>query len=152
MQEEQLTQSVDVCSSFIPVACWSLRRAWDWRRTHRGRAAPVTQTSPAPAEAFGCGINDLPLTFLISWFEQKAVAVLLSLLALGIKGIRIGPTAPAFMTPNVMKILQDRFDLQIIGSNPEADLREALATAGWMNRPIDVLTSCPGFDRRAGCR
>ena len=65
---------------------------------------------------------------MISWFEQKAVAVLLSLLALDIKGIRIGPTAPAFMTPNVMKILQDRFDLQIIGSNPEADLREALAT------------------------
>ena len=112
----------------------------------------AVKVASALAEAFGCGINDLPLTFLISWFEQKAVAVLLSLLALDIKGIRIGPTAPAFMTPNVMKILQDRFDLQVIGSNPEADLREALATAGWMNRPIDVPTSCPGFDRRAGCR
>jgi len=63
------------------------------------------QVALALAEAFKCEVNDLPLSLVISWFEQKAVAVLLTLLALGVKGIRIGPALPAFVSPNVMKVL-----------------------------------------------
>lgn len=85
------------------------------------------QVASALAQAFGCGVNDLPLTIVLSWFEQKAVAVLLTLLALGVKGIKIGPAPPAFLTPNVVKILQEKFDLQLIGDQPLVDLRVALA-------------------------
>ncbi|MCC7407282.1 MAG: hydroxylamine reductase, partial [Phycisphaeraceae bacterium] len=67
----------------------------------------------ALADAFNCTVNDLPLTLCISWFEQKAVAVLLTLLSLGVKGITIGPNAPAFITPNVFKVLQEKFDLRL---------------------------------------
>lgn len=67
----------------------------------------------ALANAFGCTVNELPLTLMISWFEQKAVAVLLTLLSLGVKGITIGPNPPAFITPNVFKVLQDTFDLRL---------------------------------------
>jgi hydroxylamine reductase len=80
------------------------------------------QVALALAGAFDCGVNDLPLTIILSWFEQKAVAVLLTLLYLGIQGIRIGPAPPAFLSPNVMKILQEKYDLQAIGTEPEADL------------------------------
>jgi hydroxylamine reductase len=80
------------------------------------------------ADAFGCTVNDLPLTLVVSWFEQKAVAVLLTLLALGIKGVTIGPNPPAFVSPNVFKVLQDTFDLRISSKDARADL--ALATAG----------------------
>ncbi len=73
----------------------------------------------ALAKAFECGVNDLPLTLMISWFEQKAVAVLLTLLALGVKGISIGPNPPAFITPNVFKFLQENYDLRIVGSGTE---------------------------------
>ena len=79
------------------------------------------------AKAFDCGVNDLPLTLAISWFEQKAVAVLLSLLHLGVKGIRLGPVAPAFISPNVFKILQEKFDLKIIESEPPKELYELSA-------------------------
>jgi hydroxylamine reductase len=85
------------------------------------------QVAAALAGAFNCGVNDLPLTIVLSWFEQKAVAVLLSLLALGVKGIRIGPAAPGFVSPNVMKVLQDKFDLQIVGKEPLVDLNVAIA-------------------------
>ncbi len=85
------------------------------------------QVALALAKAFNCSVNDLPLSVVLSWFEQKAVAVLLTLLYLGVKGIRIGPAAPAFFSPNVMRILQDKYDLQLIGSDPKADLNEALA-------------------------
>lgn len=84
------------------------------------------QVALALANAFQCGVNDLPLTLVISWFEQKAVAVLLTLLSLGVKGIRLGPALPAFVSPNVMKILQDKFDLKPIGTNAEADLQGVL--------------------------
>lgn len=84
------------------------------------------QVAVGLAKAFNCSVNDLPLTIVLSWFEQKAVAVLLTLLALGVKGIRIGPAAPAFVAPNVFKVLQDRYDLQRIGSDAEADLRAVL--------------------------
>jgi len=80
------------------------------------------------AEAFNCSVNDLPLTLVISWFEQKAVAVLLTLLALGVKGITIGPKPPAFFSPGVFKVLQERFDLRLTGKDAKEDL--ALATAG----------------------
>ncbi len=81
----------------------------------------------ALAEAFDCSVNDLPLTMVISWFEQKAVVVLLTLLALGIKGIVIGPRPPAFITPNVFKVLQEKFDLQLTGEDAKADLEAVMA-------------------------
>ncbi len=81
----------------------------------------------ALAEAFDCSVNDLPLTLVVSWFEQKAVAVLLTLLYLGVKGISIGPKPPAFISPNVFKILQEKFDLRLTGDNAQADLELALA-------------------------
>ncbi|MEE8451139.1 MAG: hydroxylamine reductase [Thermoguttaceae bacterium] len=80
----------------------------------------------ALAEAFDCTVNDLPLTLLISWFEQKAVAVLLTLLALGVKGVTIGPRPPAFITPNVFKVLQEKFDLKLTSDDPKADLAKAM--------------------------
>jgi hydroxylamine reductase len=86
------------------------------------------RVAAALAEAFDCGVNDLPLTLAISWFEQKAVAVLLTLLHLGIQGIRIGPAAPAFITPNVFQILQEKFDLKIIEAEPPQELFELAAT------------------------
>jgi len=89
----------------------------------------AVQVASALAGAFNCTVNDLPLTIVLSWFEQKAVAVLLTLLALGVKGIRIGPAAPAFLTPNVLQVLKDKFDLQLIGSDPVADLNKAMAAA-----------------------
>lgn len=81
----------------------------------------------ALAKAFECGVNDLPLTLVISWFEQKAVAVLLTLLSLGVKGITLGPNPPAFVTPNVFAILQQRFDLRLTGDDAQGDLQRALA-------------------------
>lgn len=82
------------------------------------------QVAVGLAKAFDCGVNDLPLTIALSWFEQKAVAVLLTLLHLGVKGIRLGPVAPAFVTPNVFKILQDKFDLKLIEEAPPQELFE----------------------------
>jgi len=80
----------------------------------------------ALAEAFGCGVNDLPLTLVVSWFEQKAVAVLLTLLSLGVKKIAIGPNPPAFVTPGVFKVLQEKFDLRLTSGDPAADLAAAM--------------------------
>ncbi|GAB4315086.1 MAG: hydroxylamine reductase [Candidatus Sumerlaeia bacterium] len=85
------------------------------------------RVAQALAEAFQCGVNDLPLTLVVSWFEQKAVAVLLTLLHLGVKGIRLGPALPAFITPNVLRILQEKFDLQPIGRDPKADVEQVMA-------------------------
>lgn len=79
----------------------------------------------ALAKAFDCGVNDLPLSLIISWYEQKAVAVLLSLLHLGIKNIKLGPSLPAFITPNVLDILVEKFNLQPI-KTVEEDLNEIL--------------------------
>ena len=79
-------------------------------------------------QAFGCSVNDLPLTLVVSCFEQKVVAVLLTLLSLGVKGITIGPKPPAFISPNVFKILQEKYDLRLTGANAKEDL--ALAIAG----------------------
>ncbi len=84
------------------------------------------QVAVGLAQAFNCSVNDLPLTLVVSWFEQKAVAVLLTLLHLGVKGIRIGPNPPAFVSPNVFRILRDKFDLQLTGPSALADLRSTL--------------------------
>lgn len=82
----------------------------------------AVQVALALSKAFDCGVNDLPLEIVLSWFEQKAVAVLLSLLALDVKGIRLGPVPPAFVSPNVFAILQEKYDLKLIESAPPAEL------------------------------
>jgi hydroxylamine reductase len=86
------------------------------------------EVAVALAKAFECGVNDLPLTIVLSWFEQKAIAVLLTLLALGVKGITIGPNPPSFVSPNVFKILQDDFDLRVSSSDAKEDCAQAMAT------------------------
>ncbi|MFH1067252.1 MAG: hydroxylamine reductase, partial [bacterium] len=86
----------------------------------------------ALAGAFKCGINDLPLSFIISWYEQKAVAVLLTLLYLGIKNIRLGPVLPAFATPNMLKILVEKFNIMPITTVQE-DLEQCLAVTNQDN-------------------
>jgi hydroxylamine reductase len=75
----------------------------------------------ALADAFGCTVNDLPLTLVLSWYEQKAVCILLSLLALGVKNMYLGPTLPAFLSESVVNILVDTYGLQPITA-PEQDL------------------------------
>ncbi len=89
-------------------------------------AFSAVQIAVALSKAFNCSVNELPLSLIISWYEQKAVAVLLALLHLGIKGIRLGPTLPAFVTPNVLKVLVDNFALKPIGT-ADGDLKEILA-------------------------
>ncbi|MCL1916363.1 MAG: hydroxylamine reductase [Desulfovibrionaceae bacterium] len=79
----------------------------------------------ALAEAFNCGVNDLPLTLVVSWYEQKAVSILLTLLYLGIKNIRLGPSLPAFISPNVLNYLVENFSIKPI-STANADLAEIL--------------------------
>ena len=77
------------------------------------------------AEAFDCSVNELPLSIILCWFEQKAVCVLMALLALGIRGIRLGPTLPAFLSPGVAAVLQEKYDLRPI-TTPEDDLAACL--------------------------
>ena len=89
-------------------------------------AYSAVQIAVALAGAFNCGVNELPLSFIISWYEQKAVVILLSLLHLGIKNIKIGPSLPAFITPNVLNFLVENFNLAPIG-NVDDDLKAALA-------------------------
>jgi len=79
----------------------------------------------ALADAFGCGVNDLPLSLVLCWFEQKAVCILIALLALGIRNIRLGPTLPAFLSPGVVKVLQQKYDLKAV-TTPENDLQAIL--------------------------
>jgi hydroxylamine reductase len=88
-------------------------------------AYSAIQVAVALANAFGCGVNDLPLSLVLSWYEQKAVCILLTLLSLGIKNIRIGPTLPAFISPNVLAVLSDKFGLMPV-TTPEADLKAIL--------------------------
>ena len=84
------------------------------------------QVAVALAAAFGCEVNDLPLSLVLSWFEQKAAAVLLTLLALGIRDIKLGPTLPAFLTPALVGVLVEQFGIAPIG-DPAADLAQCLA-------------------------
>ena len=87
------------------------------------------QVAVALSQVFKCSVNELPLTILLSWFEQKAVAVLLTLLSLGIKGITVGPNPPAFISPAVFKLLQEKFDLRLTGNDPKRDLQQALTAS-----------------------
>jgi hydroxylamine reductase len=79
----------------------------------------------ALAEAFECGVNDLPLSMILSWYEQKACVILLTLLYLGIKDIRLGPSLPAFISPNVLDVLVKNFNIMPIGTADE-DLKAIL--------------------------
>lgn len=88
-------------------------------------AIAAIRIAAALAEAFGCEVNDLPLSIVLSWMEQKAVAVLMSLLSLGIRGIYLGPKPPAWITPGVLQVLREQFDLRLT-TTPEADLKALL--------------------------
>jgi len=88
-------------------------------------AYSAIKIAAALADAFGCGVNDLPLSMILSWYEQKACVILLSLLYLGIKNIRLGPTLPAFISPNVLDVLVKNFNIMPI-STPEQDLKAIL--------------------------
>ncbi|MDR2490506.1 MAG: hydroxylamine reductase [Spirochaetaceae bacterium] len=83
------------------------------------------QVAIALSQAFSCGVNDLPLTLVLSWYEQKAVCILLSLLALGIKNIYLGPSIPAFLSEPVVKVLVEQFNLHPV-STPKDDLKAIL--------------------------
>jgi len=89
-------------------------------------AYSAIQLALALSKEFDCDINELPLTLVLSWFEQKAIVILLTLFALGVKGIYTGPTAPAFLTDNLLAIIQEKFDMRSIG-NVEDDLKTILA-------------------------
>lgn len=80
----------------------------------------------ALADAFNCTVNDLPLTIVLSWFEQKAVAILLGLFSLGVKNMWIGPKAPEFLTANVVDVLVQNFNLQLVSGDAKADLAKML--------------------------
>lgn len=88
-------------------------------------AYSAIKIAAALAEAFDCGVNDLPLSMILSWYEQKACVILLTLLHLGIKNIRLGPSLPAFISPNVLNVLVENFNIMPIGS-PEEDLKAIL--------------------------
>ncbi len=88
-------------------------------------AYSAIQVALALAEVFACGVNELPLTLVLSWYEQKAVCILLTLLALGIQNIYLGPTLPAFLSPRVLQILVDKFAIHPV-TTPEADLKAIL--------------------------
>ena len=86
-------------------------------------AYSAIQVVVALAKAFNCGVNDLPVSIVLSWYEQKAVAILLTLLHLGLKGMRIGPTPPAFLSAGVLKVIQDKYNLKLI-TTPDKDLAD----------------------------
>ncbi|GAG29969.1 unnamed protein product, partial [marine sediment metagenome] len=88
-------------------------------------AYSAVQIAAALAEAFDCEVNDLPLSVVLSWYEQKAVAILLSLLHLGIRNIRLGPSLPAFVTPAVLGVLAEKFNIAPV-TTPQADLEAIL--------------------------
>ncbi len=88
-------------------------------------AYSAIQIAVALAGAFECGVNDLPLSMVLSWYEQKAVVILLTLLHLGIKNIKLGPSLPAFITPNVLNFLVENFNIAPI-TTPDQDLKQIL--------------------------
>ena len=88
-------------------------------------AYSAVQIAVALSQAFNCSVNDLPLSMILSWYEQKAVAILLTLLYLGIKDIRLGPSLPAFITPNVLNVLVENFAIKPI-TTPDEDLKTIL--------------------------
>lgn len=90
-------------------------------------AYSAIQIAVGLANAFNCGVNDLPLSLVLSWFEQKAVAILLTLLHLGITNIRLGPSLPAFVSPNVLNVLVEKYNIKPVG-NVDEDLAEMLSS------------------------
>jgi hydroxylamine reductase len=88
-------------------------------------AYSAVQIALALAGAFNCGVNDLPLSMILSWYEQKACAILLTLLSLGVKDIRLGPSLPAFISPNVLNVLVEKFNIMPI-TTVEEDLKAVL--------------------------
>lgn len=88
-------------------------------------AYSAIKVASALSEAFDCSVSDLPLTLVLSWYEQKAVCILLTLLSLGIKNILIGPSLPAFISPNILNVLVEKFNLTPI-TTPEEDLKKIL--------------------------
>ena len=88
-------------------------------------AYSAIQVAVALAKAFNVGVNDLPLSMIFSWYEQKAVAILLTLLYLGIKDIRLGPSLPAFLSPDVLDVLVKNFNIKPI-TTPDEDLKAIL--------------------------
>ena len=90
-------------------------------------AYSAIQIAIALSNAFEVGVNELPLSLVLSWYEQKAVAILLTLLHLGIRNIRLGPSLPAVLTPNILKVLVEKFNIMPI-TTPEEDLKETLIT------------------------
>lgn len=89
-------------------------------------AYSAIQIAVALANAFGCGVNDLPLSMILSWYEQKAVCILLTLLHLGVRNIKVGPSLPAFITPAVLNVLVEKFAIAPT-TTAEADLAQCLA-------------------------
>ena len=85
----------------------------------------AVEIASALADLFGVGVNDLPLTLMLMWMEQKAVAILWSLLSLGIKGIYLGPILPAWVNEDILKVLRENYDIRLI-STPEEDLKQIL--------------------------
>jgi len=88
-------------------------------------AYSAIKVASALADAFGCSVNDLPLSMVLSWYEQKAVCILLTLLHLGIRNILLGPTLPAFISPNVLGHLVSHYNIGPI-TTPEEDLKKIL--------------------------
>ena len=89
-------------------------------------AYSAIQVALALANVFKCSVNDLPLTLVLSWYEQKAVCILLTLLSLGIKDMYLGPSLPAFISPSVLNVLVEKFNLRPL-STPEADMKAILS-------------------------
>jgi hydroxylamine reductase len=89
-------------------------------------AIVAVEIAQALASLFGVGVNDLPLTLVVSWMEQKAVAILWSLLALGLKGIYLGPILPGWVNDDILKLLVDSYDIKLV-STPEEDIAKMLA-------------------------
>jgi hydroxylamine reductase len=88
-------------------------------------AYSAIKVAVALADAFGCGVNELPLSMVLSWYEQKAVCILLTLLSLGIKNILLGPSLPAFVSPNVLNVLVENYQIGPI-TTAEEDLKKLL--------------------------
>jgi hydroxylamine reductase len=119
----------------ITLACGKFRfndldlgKSADFRALWIWGSATILQRHPGCPRSrrrVQCGVNELPLTLVLSWYEQKAVCVLLTLLSLGIKNIYLGPTLPAFVSSNVLKVLVDKWNVTPI-STPEADLKKIL--------------------------
>jgi hydroxylamine reductase len=99
-------------------------RLWVASTDYTGEMAVILAVTLA--EKLGCGVNDLPLSLVLSWFEQKAIVILLTLLSLGVTNIVTGPTAPGFLTPDLLAVLNEKFGLRSV-TNVEDDMQQLLS-------------------------